>query len=140
MSGRGRGRSKKAVINETPGGSNEQSGSDEEGEAVGEEETQTSSTTLSDIAKILRAHIGQQKAKDAYWDEEVTRQEQRFNALQQQFSMFKMETQAKTPTKSTPTSGLESGPSCSESGDYDPAPCLISLIHLKWRSSKPREA
>ncbi|XP_060780910.1 uncharacterized protein LOC132888832 [Neoarius graeffei] len=61
--------------------------------------------TLADLAGILRAHMGQQEARDEKQREMVARQEQRFKALQHQFQMLQLEVQARTsplPTDSDP--------------------------------------
>lgn len=62
-----------------------------EGEDMGE-------PTVIDLANILRANMGQQQAREAGWEQEVTRQEQRFKTLQHQFNLlFSSPAQAASP-------------------------------------------
>lgn len=72
----------------------------EEGEngAFGVENTEDEGKepTLSDLAAILRAQMGQQEARDEKQMEATTRQEQRFKTLQHQLQMLQLEVQART--------------------------------------------
>uniref|UniRef100_A0A3B3HUH3 CCHC-type domain-containing protein n=1 Tax=Oryzias latipes TaxID=8090 RepID=A0A3B3HUH3_ORYLA len=52
--------------------------------------------TIMDMMSLLRAHMGQQEAREAKQKEEQTRQEQRFRALQHQFQLLQVEVQART--------------------------------------------
>lgn len=85
------------------GGAASQTASDkqpvsEEGEngtfGVENTEDEGKEPTLSDLAAILRAHMGQQEARDEKQKEATTRQEQRFKTLQHQFQMLQLEVQA----------------------------------------------
>ncbi|MEQ2275751.1 hypothetical protein XENORESO_008111 [Xenotaenia resolanae] len=61
--------------------------------ADGEDDGQGREPTISDLANVLQAHIGQQKTREEQWDKEMERQDHRFKALQHQFSLFQMEVQ-----------------------------------------------
>jgi len=76
--------------------SDKQPVSEEENGAFGGENTEDEGKepTLSDLAAILRAHMGQQEARDERQKEATTRQEQRFKTLQHQFQMLQLEVQA----------------------------------------------
>ncbi|XP_035988756.1 uncharacterized protein LOC118561082 [Fundulus heteroclitus] len=70
---------------------------------VADREEEVREPTLSDLAGILRAHMGQQEARDVRWREESARQEQRFKSLQHQFQMLQLEVQARTSPTPEPT-------------------------------------
>lgn len=59
-------------------------------------------STISDLATIIQAHIGQQKTREAQWDREVARQDQRFRALQHQFSLLQLQVQSRTDSRLEP--------------------------------------
>lgn len=68
---------------------------------------------------ILRAHMGQQEARDEEHREILARQEQRFNVLQHQFQMLQLEVQVQTsPVPDLPLmdSDLNLAPSRPHSG------------------------
>ncbi|XP_047249232.1 uncharacterized protein LOC124885079 isoform X2 [Girardinichthys multiradiatus] len=107
----------------------------EEGGAVGgvfDMEEKGSEPTLSDLASLLRAHLGQQKAKEDYWTREAAKQEQKFEELEKLFSWFKSEIQSQTTSPVRPTQppdpGLAASLQHSLSGDllyaHSPAPKL----------------
>lgn len=59
--------------------------------------------TIADLTNVLRAHMGQQQAREARWEQEMIRQEKRFKTLQHQFSLLQLEVQARTtPEPSLP--------------------------------------
>lgn len=64
--------------------------------------------TVADLAGILRAHMGQQEARDAQLREESVRQEERFKSLYHQFQMLQLEVQARPLPVPEPTmAGLD---------------------------------
>ncbi|XP_047249233.1 uncharacterized protein LOC124885079 isoform X3 [Girardinichthys multiradiatus] len=84
----------------------------EEGGAVGgvfDMEEKGSEPTLSDLASLLRAHLGQQKAKEDYWTREAAKQEQKFEELEKLFSWFKSEIQSQTTSPVRPTQPPDPG-------------------------------
>ncbi|XP_014912289.1 uncharacterized protein LOC106962397 [Poecilia latipinna] len=68
----------------------------EECGAICEEDEEGREPTISDLAGILQAHIGQQKAREEQWEKEMARQDHRFKALQHQFTLFQEELQAQS--------------------------------------------
>ncbi len=52
--------------------------------------------TLTDLANIFRAHMAQQEAQEARIESRAAQQEQRYRALQHQFTLLRMEVQAWT--------------------------------------------
>ncbi|MEQ2297318.1 hypothetical protein AMECASPLE_033581 [Ameca splendens] len=72
-------------------------------------EEKGSEPTLSDLASLLRAHLGQQKAKEDYWTREAAKQEQKFEELEKQFSLFRSEIQSQTTSPVRPTQPPDPG-------------------------------
>ncbi|XP_051252640.1 uncharacterized protein LOC127361776 isoform X5 [Dicentrarchus labrax] len=84
-------------------------GTEDTGGVAGTEGGDSREPTLVDIASILRAHMGQQEARDNRLREESDRQEQRFKALQHQFQLLQLEVQACTsPTLEHTSADLDS--------------------------------
>ncbi|KAI9534126.1 hypothetical protein NQZ68_016844 [Dissostichus eleginoides] len=52
--------------------------------------------SMSDLVALLQAHMGQTEAQAAKQSEITTRQEQRFETMQQQFQLLQLEVQART--------------------------------------------
>lgn len=142
MPGRGRGQSNGKPSHKSGDSGNEgQKDCEEEQGAAGGEpnlEEEGSEPTLADIANILKAHIGQQRAREDQWNRDAARQELKFNELQKQFALFKMEVQTQTTPTVRPTHGLEpeevASPAYSQTGDslyahphFSPAPKLQKL-------------
>ncbi|KAK0148420.1 Major histocompatibility complex class I-related gene protein [Merluccius polli] len=110
MTGRGRGRRDALAI-----AVQTQSGQEEAEELVNGAaggrgtEAEGREPTLSDLAAILRTHMGQQQARDEEQRELAEKQERRFKALQQQFQVLQTELQARTtPTPDPPPAVIHS--------------------------------
>ncbi|XP_023182633.1 uncharacterized protein LOC111606305 [Xiphophorus maculatus] len=125
MPGKGRGRTRGE-----PGSELDERVAVEEGGAVGgvfDMEEESGEPTLADLANLLRAHMGHQKAKEDHWTRETAKQQQKFDELQQQFRLFKRESQSETtptapqtsPVRPTqpPDPGVAASPQHSQSGD-----------------------
>ncbi|XP_035984223.1 uncharacterized protein LOC118557859 [Fundulus heteroclitus] len=125
MPGRGRGRTRGGPSSEL-----DEREAVEEGGAVGgvfDMEEERSEPTIADLANLLRAHIGHQKAKEDHWTKENAKQQQKFEELEQQFRLFKRESQPETtpaapqtsPVRPTqpPDPGVAASPQHSQSGD-----------------------
>lgn len=79
------------------------------GGVTGTEGEESRDPTMVDLASILRAHMGQQEARDARLREESAQQEQRFRALQHQFQLLQLEVQARTsPIPENTSAALDS--------------------------------
>ncbi|XP_038159597.1 uncharacterized protein LOC119795516 isoform X2 [Cyprinodon tularosa] len=110
MPGRGRGRTR------GPSSEPDEKETAEENGAVGGvcDIEEGSEPTLTDLANLLRAHIGQQKAKEDYWIREAAKQDQKFEELEKQFSLLKRETQQQTPPPLWPTQQPDPGIAASQ--------------------------
>ncbi|KAF7642821.1 hypothetical protein LDENG_00250160 [Lucifuga dentata] len=75
----------------------------ETGVAVGAEGGGPREPTLTDLAGILQAYMGQQEIREARLKEDAARQEQCFKALQHQFQLLQMEVQARTSPVAAPS-------------------------------------
>uniref|UniRef100_A0A3B3Z4U7 CCHC-type domain-containing protein n=1 Tax=Poecilia mexicana TaxID=48701 RepID=A0A3B3Z4U7_9TELE len=134
MPGRGRGRTKGEPSSEH----DEREAAEEHGAVGGlcDLDEEESEPTLADLANLLRAHIGHQKAKEDYWTRETFKQQEKFEELQQQFRLFKRESQSQTTPSALqstspvrpaqpPDPGVAASPQHSQSGD-PPAQSSVS--------------
>ncbi|XP_054907856.1 uncharacterized protein LOC129373795 [Poeciliopsis prolifica] len=100
--------------------------------------------TISDLAGILQAYIGQQKDREAQWEQEMSRQDYRFKALQHQFSLFQEEFQAQSSAGLRPIVQDHASSSVGLKPDVDsslPEPALSAVkselqVWIKERNPK----
>lgn len=139
QSGGRRGRGNRGESREQQTGQEEQADGTDTGTSggvTGTEGEESRDPTMADFASILRAHMGQQEARDARLREESARQEQRFRALQHQFQLLQLEVQARTSPlpENTPTALDSDEPAPQVQTDLAPegVPATASLGQFRF--------